>query len=155
MTDSIIQKTCLKCNQSLPASNFNKNKTKKDGLQTFCKKCQKGWYETPENKSRVLARVGKTSRENWHKKTPVEKYAVNLKRFFKMSIEDYKHLYIAQNGKCGICQTSEEMFSLVVDHDHQTNKIRGLLCSKCNSAIGMLGDSAETVRRAVDYLEGN
>ena len=53
---------------------------------------------------------------------------------------------------CAICHCHDE--SLVIDHDHHTGQIRGLLCNPCNRAIGMLGDDAEVVQAAADYLRG-
>jgi hypothetical protein len=45
------------------------------------------------------------------------------------------------------------MFELVVDHDHNTGAVRGLLCHSCNTGLGHLGDSVETLARALDYLQ--
>lgn len=67
----------------------------------------------------------------------------------------------AQDGVCAICHTfrprpnwrSGKPEMLNVDHDHETNKVRGLLCDGCNRGIGLLGDSIETVRSALAYLE--
>lgn len=55
-----------------------------------------------------------------------------------------------QNGLCAICKLPTE--SLVLDHCHDTGKIRGLLCGTCNTGLGMFRDSVETVRAATDYL---
>ena len=60
-------------------------------------------------------------------------------------------LIAAQDGKCGICETTTpKRFTL--DHDHVTGQVRGALCSPCNSAIGLLGDTVEAVGRALQYL---
>jgi hypothetical protein len=56
---------------------------------------------------------------------------------------------VAQDGGCGICGNFRQ---LVVDHEHVSGRIRGLLCQNCNKGIGLLGDSIEGVRKAVDYL---
>ena len=56
----------------------------------------------------------------------------------------------AQGGRCAICQRDDR--ALVVDHCHDTNEVRGLLCQPCNAAIGQLGDSADGVMRGVLYL---
>lgn len=55
-----------------------------------------------------------------------------------------------QGKACAICGTTEQLF---VDHDHITGQIRGVLCRKCNSAIGMLGDSIQGLYRAIAYLD--
>lgn len=75
----------------------------------------------------------------------------NLKAIYGISQKEYQDMYDAQDGLCGICQNHEK--TLNVDHDHETGLIRGLLCGKCNKAIGLLDDSIETLYSAIDYLE--
>lgn len=58
----------------------------------------------------------------------------------------------AQQYLCAICRRPPGKKRLAVDHDHQTGHVRAMLCHRCNLAIGALGDSAETVERAVEYL---
>ena len=70
-----------------------------------------------------------------------------------VSEDDYKSLLALQEGACGICHKVPEDSVLSVDHDHQTGKIRGLLCNNCNVAIGLLNDSLDNLRNAYDYLE--
>ena len=66
---------------------------------------------------------------------------------------------IKKQGGCAICQKStsfggnSSMQRAAVDHCHVTGKVRGILCTGCNTAIGKLGDSVEGVMRAVRYLE--
>ena len=62
---------------------------------------------------------------------------------------EYTAWLVAQDGGCGICGKSGQ---LVVDHEHASGRIRGLLCQNCNKGIGLLGDSLEGVRKAVNYL---
>jgi hypothetical protein len=56
-----------------------------------------------------------------------------------------------QKGRCWIC--SRKMKPAVVDHDHQSGIVRGLLCRSCNQGIGLLNDSALVLRKAIKYLE--
>jgi hypothetical protein len=56
----------------------------------------------------------------------------------------------AQHGVCAICQTAQ---AIHVDHDHRTGQIRGLLCLRCNAALGQLADDPLVLRRAARYLE--
>ena len=60
----------------------------------------------------------------------------------------------AQGGCCAICGTSDtgKRKAFAVDHNHDTGKIRGLLCSNCNTGIGNLRDNVELLERAIDYL---
>jgi hypothetical protein len=77
-----------------------------------------------------------------------------------MTQEEYVNLWAKQDGKCAICDRPDEKIgkrgyntTLVVDHDHQTGQIRGILCRKCNSGLGMFEDSVESLRAAVQYLQ--
>src|SRR5690606_456504 len=67
---------------------------------------------------------------------------------------DYNLLLEKQQHKCGICGTHEKDLpkALCVDHDHVTGEVRGLLCTRCNRALGFLQDSFSTVQKAADYL---
>lgn len=65
----------------------------------------------------------------------------------------YDHHLEEQNGVCGICAREPRPGKLLhVDHDHDTMKFRGLLCSKCNQALGVFGDNESGIKRALDYL---
>lgn len=55
-----------------------------------------------------------------------------------------------QRGKCAICEKSCD--ELVIDHDHKTGRVRGLLCSMCNSVLGFATDSIPTLSAAIEYL---
>lgn len=69
---------------------------------------------------------------------------------------DYEKAYLAQHGKCAICGcnlNSSRYTRFAGDHDHKTGKLRGLLCTNCNTAIGLLKDSPLRCRNAAEYLE--
>ncbi len=84
------------------------------------------------------------------KRSSFERY---LQRAYGIAGEDWARMYQAQAGKCAGCQ---ERFKsdreTHVDHCHETGRIRGLLCSPCNVAVGLVKDSAETLRRLAEYL---
>lgn len=68
---------------------------------------------------------------------------------------DYDKMYDDQNGCCAICGKSPEgqrYKKLYVDHDHRTNKVRGLLCMECNFGLGKFGDSIEVLEAALAYV---
>lgn len=75
----------------------------------------------------------------------------NLKRNYGLTEEDRAELETKQAGKCAICQ---KIAALNVDHCHTSGDLRGLLCHKCNLALGGFGDNPDLLRRAVNYLEG-
>jgi len=83
----------------------------------------------------------------------------NLKRYYNITFDDYQTLLQKQNYRCAICKTADmktertEWFA--VDHDHDTGKVRGLLCSNCNRGIGLLQDSVEYLTNAIEYLNDN
>lgn len=68
-------------------------------------------------------------------------------------------MLVSQNGGCAICGSPETRIvkgtlnSLVVDHNHETGVIRGLLCALCNTALGKFHDDPDLLRRAAEYLE--
>lgn len=86
-------------------------------------------------------------------------YAENdLKRKYGIGLAEYSQMFMAQNGKCAICHSdygghrNGEQKALAVDHDHQTGKVRGLLCEPCNQGLGKFKDDATVVLAAYNYL---
>jgi len=71
---------------------------------------------------------------------------------FGITLEDYENMFISQNGLCAICGLPPTEDVLVVDHEHLSGNIRGLLCQKCNKAIGFFNDSTSILTNAIDYL---
>lgn len=107
--------------------------------------------KTPE---RILEAVRKYYRKNRAKKI-LQNRDYRLKTKFGISLELYTSMIAERNGLCDICKrVSNGRGSLHVDHDHVTGKIRGLLCSNCNLALGMFQDSRETILAAERYLRG-
>lgn len=83
----------------------------------------------------------------------------HLKKKFGITLEEYEALFVAQGGVCAICHRPETsryrdtVRLMAVDHNHETQKIRGLLCSWCNLAIGYLKDDPLRALALADYLE--
>lgn len=84
-----------------------------------------------------------------------------LKSKFDLTIEEYQKLWDEQGGLCAICNCPETSIDprsgklkwLTVDHDHETRKVRGLLCSACNKGLGHFSDDSEILIKAADYLK--
>ncbi len=70
---------------------------------------------------------------------------------YGLSPQDYSRMLREQEGSCWIC--SDPKKKLVIDHDHANSKVRGLLCSNCNTALGMFKDSSRRLQTAVEYLK--
>ena len=109
---------------------------------------------------RGCERTFRVSKENFYhrkdylcKKCAVQKSRKqNYEKNFGLSFDDYKRMLGAQDGVCLICGSNGNGRNLSVDHDHVTGNIRGLLCSHCNTGIGMFRDSYELLEKAIEYL---
>ena len=111
-----------------------------------CKKC----YEQHD-------RVGKLPKELYKREW-------NLKKNYGIDLGGFDILWIAFEGKCGICavdltlpesQLGQQLSSVCVDHDHKTGNIRGLLCNGCNKGIGLLKDDKELLLKAYKWVGGS
>jgi hypothetical protein len=80
-----------------------------------------------------------------------------LRSVFGIGLQKYQQLFAAQSGRCAICGTTKAAGRwntlLHVDHDHQSGKVRGLLCGHCNLALGNMKDDPARLRAAADYIE--
>ena len=87
-------------------------------------------------------------------------FETNLRKAYDLTISQYDELLKEQNYVCAICKRPERrkeartdvLRRLAVDHCHKTNKVRGLLCSDCNIAIGLLQDDVNVLQDAINYL---
>lgn len=89
-------------------------------------------------------------------KLPAARYASNrAKKMRERGITQWEYDFMAriQDGKCAVClQPPKVNTVLCIDHDHQSNQVRGLLCRRCNAAIGLLEDDPNKLLRAFAYL---
>jgi hypothetical protein len=102
----------------------NKNKIKKWNRE-YCIK----------NKERDYKRI-----RNYH-----------LKRNYNININELNDMVLKQNNKCKICKN--ELKKLHIDHNHKTNKVRGILCEKCNLALGLFQENISIILNAAEYLK--
>ena len=130
-------KVCKKCKLEKSDADFYKEPRVNDGLQARCKECCKSdakavFQANPEPYRR-------RARETYDY---AERRARMLMREYGMTPQDYMDLYEKQNGCCAICKSTESKHNatnhLLIDHNHITNCVRGLICSPCNLAIGKL-----------------
>lgn len=75
--------------------------------------------------------------------------ASRLKNRYGLTTEEFNLMLKLQHNTCAICINP----AVVVDHDHVTGKVRGLLCSQCNAALGFLEDNIVYLKNAIEYLE--
>ena len=145
-------KKCTKCGKTKPLSKFSKRAQSQDGYQLWCKKCTKEYRREYYSANAEQAKVHNKSQ---YKRNPIIARRSFLKRAYGLTLADYDVMLEAQGNRCVICGKTpeEEGERLSVDHDHETGRVRGLLCDDCNRAIGMLGESTQRLRSAANYLE--
>ena len=94
----------------------------------------------------------------WNKKNPNKRKIIiqknNYKKRYGLSVEDKQFMIDKQNGLCAICNNQlKTTHDVCVDHCHITNKVRGILCRKCNLGIGHFNDSLDSLKSALKYLK--
>ena len=133
-------KYCKSCDTTKPIDDFYlRNKTSMVRHST-CKECDK-----------------KRVKENHD---PIKYREHHLKRMYGITQNDYDVMLVEQNNQCAICNTTEpggkhNSNYFVVDHCHTTGKVRKLLCHKCNTALGLLGDNTQIIQSMINYLSIN
>jgi hypothetical protein len=136
---------------------FGKPKKPHHKPHTVCRYCSnaaslKSYYKFKKKKSLYL--------QNYNKNHPEKNQERKLKKKHGITLLQYNTFLLKQNNVCAICFQSESAYDprlqsikkLAVDHCHQNNIIRGLLCSRCNMAIGLLNDSIIILKSAIKYL---
>ena len=133
-----MSKICTQCKIEYPLSNYHKRAMVKSGLDAWCKGCKNlyraEYYIKNKEKEMTRSRI-----KAW------KQIGVNI------TFDEFYSLVNKQNNKCVICQ--RHTTTLNVDHNHQTGKIRGLLCGSCNRGIGLLQENINVLQRAIAYLE--
>ncbi|WP_432010189.1 endonuclease VII domain-containing protein [Streptomyces cucumeris] len=143
-------KTCRKCGVVKPLDEFSLSRrataTTNAVYRSDCKACcsarAKQWIA--DNSERASA----------------SKRRANLAKNYGLTVAGYDALLRKQGGVCAVCGKDEpnahgrtgKKFRLAVDHCHETGQVRGLLCQKCNRAIGLLSDDPILMRKAISYL---
>ena len=150
-----IKRMCSKCEDHKPSAEFYKRASGR--LSNICKKChaENGavWRQNNPNKNREYYRAAK-------KNDPIKLIEYNqyyhIYRKYGLSGDEFRRMYDERGGKCDICGYVTPIRGhdrINIDHCHDTGHIRGLLCRKCNSAIGFLSDDPLRLQSAVGYLE--
>jgi hypothetical protein len=79
----------------------------------------------------------------------------HLKIHYNLTLEEYDNMYMSQHGSCAVCKTHVTQLNkrLAVDHDHDTGRVRGLLCDNCNRGLGSFKDNRKLLEQAMEYLD--
>jgi hypothetical protein len=140
----------------------------------ICQICGKEYRPTSSNQKRCIGCRLDGDREwrrkynhEWRREHPEivrrgtkdYRLRVGMKKKYGFTPEQYDSMLESQGGKCIVCGSDNlrhgVIIGLAIDHDHVTGKIRGLLCSNCNTALGMLGNSPERILALYQYLCSN
>ena len=146
------KKGCSKCGEVLDLRYFQKQRTTKLGYRSNCRYCR----HVNDRKPNAQEYLSKEDFYNKIDESSCKKerdYVKKISREFGISFKKAKKL--AEVQFCEICgkRREENGKRLAVDHCHESGKIRGVLCSQCNSLLGMAKDSIETMKKAIGYLE--
>lgn len=123
-------KTCSGCNKMKPVSQYYRRKDGKSETCSRCKTCMDTSFRDRSYRTR-----------------------------FGITLAEYESLLEEQSSRCRLCGEKEKIDNriknLAVDHDHKTGKVRGLLCNRCNRALGMFSDDINFLKKAIAYLQNS
>lgn len=107
---------------------------------------QKEWYRN--NREKAMENNRKRYKPEYDRERKLRRYGITP--------EDYNSMFESQNGRCAVCGVHQSELSkpLFVDHEHDTGITRGLLCQRCNFAIGLFDDDVGRLLDAIRYLKG-
>ena len=131
----MLVKVCCKCGEAQPHY-VVKSGPRKGKAYSWCKPCANRYNRAQFQKHK----------DNWQQ----TRKAYHRLWKYGITLDEYETLLQSTNGECQVCN---QIRPLVLDHDHETGKVRGILCAKCNSALGLFGDSVANLKQAIAYLE--
>ena len=167
MSPTPKKKICSRCKKKKLLSEFCVRGDSKDGLSYWCGDCRKKYYRAEGRKEinrQASKKHHKTEKGKITQKRAAQKYhgtakaklkyrRKNLKNSYGLTLEQYDKMVEDQGEVCAICgEINVSGHRLLVDHDHKTGKVRGLLCYRCNFGMGFIDDE-NFVNRAKKYLK--
>ena len=143
-------KACSICKIEKDISEYYSRKCKRDNapnrIAAECKKCNHEKYSKRRKEYSKKQSAGKTDvYKKQNRNAQAKKYNISLEEYDKC---------MASSDNCEICGVFATTKGLSFDHCHETGEFRGILCNKCNMAIGQLGDNIAGLEKALKYLKG-
>ena len=171
----VSYKLCGTCSTSKPTTCFVKDRSKRSGLSSQCRTCKSKCGKARRARNRERNANTASPKESYcytcknilpsdhFYKAPSKdnglshqckkcKRDENYKKQYGISLDDYNKMLSEVDNTCEICNEPDST-RLAVDHCHTTGQVRGLLCRKCNTAIGLLRDRIDLLESAIKYLE--
>lgn len=148
-------KMCIMCDTVKPLDGFHKDLQSPDLHRRICKKCgsksAKNWNQTNPAKFRANVYAWKRAHKD---ATRASGRRHHLKITYGITPEQYWEMFDLQGRVCAICGRPPKTKHLHVDHDHKTGRVRGLLCSNCNTRlVPIIEHHPERIAATVAYLE--
>ena len=126
------------------------------------------WIVTCKHCGKEHEQVGREIKNNAHYKkckeyrphnySGLERWDAIIRRTYGITLSEYDEMLEKQGGGCAICGASTDVVSgrrLAIDHCHDSNKVRGVLCSSCNQGLGLYKDNPRLLIKAAEYLYAN
>ncbi len=150
---------CTKCGSDGPFTKSTSKKRAKDGLRSVCKPCEnasvKARYALDPAKFKAISVA-------WQERNQDKVLRIRRRRILRsygLSEDRFDALMIHQAGRCAVCRSAHLSTTtrrgVCIDHDHGTGLVRGLLCSKCNLALGHFRDDPANLERGAIYLRSH
>lgn len=146
-------KVCRKCGKNRQYRSYHKDKTRRDGHHAVCKYCRcKYGGRVPYKKCETCGKSFKPA----NLQAIAQKYCSYMcsphsNTRLDLTSQEWWDKYNEQDGSCEICGDND--CKLVVDHDHETNCIRSLLCNRCNIGLGAFKDNPKLMNKAASYID--
>jgi len=165
----IEEKRCRICGELKPLTDFYAAVGCADGRRGECRTCFQAQALARAEAKPELRQIARERARKWLEDNPDRKRSYNrayaeagkkgpadrkshLKRKFGITLEDYDRMLVEQGGGCAICGDPPGVTALHVDHCHDSGRVRGLLCFRCNSALGNLREDPRIVAAALAYV---
>jgi len=172
-------KICTKCGIEKLLIEFYKSSVHKNGKNSVCSECMRIYTKQYrkehlevikiKNRKYILEHPDKYNNPDYHKsyreknkdRLRITHLKWYLEKNFKLTLDQYNQMLKEQNGVCAICGKNETNIDgrskknkrLSVDHNHESGKIRELLCDKCNQGLGLFQENIDTLLNAINYLK--
>ena len=148
-------KVCPACKENKPVSEFSKKTKQRNGLRPCCRDCMKMKYR---EKIRIDPDYFNRKQNERRKKDPdyrIGAYQRHKERKYGISQEKFDKILKLQKDKCAICGIHQRDLKrkLAIDHNHETEVVRGLLCTNCNFLIGYANENLDVLQNSINYLK--
>jgi hypothetical protein len=146
--ENAMEKVCSRCGETRPLADYRFDNVARGLRKSACRECENKRMREDRAKHLEKRRAGDRRR---YRARPHHQHRTTLVRRYGLT-EDQADAAISTKA-CDLCGRDNGTRRLNVDHCHTTGRNRGLLCDKCNLALGHLADHPELIRKVADYVE--